>query len=423
MSNNRNPFLNKFFSWMAIGIIIYVLFFHKNEMPDGTQISSIQQIFSGQNTVPVAPPGAPEGTVTPAPAEAVQQPANIEPVQPKEENQFAKLLAETQQGTFEQHMNEMARKQGNSIANFLQNISGVSSEEVLEGNGPEAHCGQKVTVHYTEYLPDGSTAFSTRDKSPVTFTIGDGTVIKGLEFGVEGMKKGGIRKLRVPSRFGHDEAKFHSDKIPEKTNVSIDIELIDFTPTFKAKETGFGLKSFDDAGGMSIEDGVSCGDTVMVNYKIWDIETGALLASTLVKDPETKDPKKAKDEPSKKKFAESISQPVIFKLGGGDAPYGMELGILNSRDKTNRSMKRGGKRTMIVPAYLLKTMDNKSPSPEIVDTKLPNKTVLIELELLEKIKDKEPEVSKEEPAAPVVEAPIITDIKVSPVPAESKPAN
>lgn len=39
---------------------------------------------------------------------------------------------------------------------------------------------------------------------PVTFTVGDGTALPGLETGIVGMKKGGIRRIIVPPELGYN---------------------------------------------------------------------------------------------------------------------------------------------------------------------------------------------------------------------------
>ena len=57
-----------------------------------------------------------------------------------------------------------------------------------------AHRGNTVTVRYSGYLNCGE-AFQTDVKTDIT--LGQRRVIAGLERGVEGMRVGGIRTLRV----------------------------------------------------------------------------------------------------------------------------------------------------------------------------------------------------------------------------------
>ena len=56
------------------------------------------------------------------------------------------------------------------------------------GTGPEAHSGQKVTVHYTGWLTSGKKFDSSVGGKPFPFRIGGGDVIKGWDEGVAGMK-------------------------------------------------------------------------------------------------------------------------------------------------------------------------------------------------------------------------------------------
>ena len=77
--------------------------------------------------------------------------------------------------------------------------NGLVIEELVIGEGTEAQDYNKVVVNYTGTLEDGSVFDSSLnpDREPFTFTLGVGSVIKGWELGVKGMKVGGIRKLKI----------------------------------------------------------------------------------------------------------------------------------------------------------------------------------------------------------------------------------
>ncbi len=69
--------------------------------------------------------------------------------------------------------------------------SGLQYEDIVEGTGQTPQPRQKVTVHYTGTLTDGTKFDSSRDRNqPFSFTIGVGQVIKGWDEGVAGMKVG-----------------------------------------------------------------------------------------------------------------------------------------------------------------------------------------------------------------------------------------
>lgn len=67
--------------------------------------------------------------------------------------------------------------------------------------------GCEVTMHYRLSLPDGTVADETEDGEPLTFTMGDGTLIQGLELMLYGMKPGEKQCLAIEPRdaFGFPE--------------------------------------------------------------------------------------------------------------------------------------------------------------------------------------------------------------------------
>ncbi len=98
-------------------------------------------------------------------------------------------------------------------------------DEVV-GTGPEAKTGDKVKVHYTGRLMNDKEFDSSIGKEPFEFTIGQGSVIKGWDEGVPGMRVGGKRKLVIPWKMAYGEAG-SGDKIPPKAALKFDIELIE----------------------------------------------------------------------------------------------------------------------------------------------------------------------------------------------------
>lgn len=59
--------------------------------------------------------------------------------------------------------------------------------------------GDKVSIHYTGTLSDGSVFDSSEGREPLEFAYGEGQVIAGLESGMEGMEVGDKRVVEVPS--------------------------------------------------------------------------------------------------------------------------------------------------------------------------------------------------------------------------------
>jgi len=69
-----------------------------------------------------------------------------------------------------------------------------------------------VTLHLSLGLEDGTIAESTFADEPLTFTMGDGTLVEGLELGLYGLKAGDTQRLVLEPEqaFGlHDPARLH----------------------------------------------------------------------------------------------------------------------------------------------------------------------------------------------------------------------
>jgi peptidylprolyl isomerase len=80
--------------------------------------------------------------------------------------------------------------------------------EIVEGDGPVAKSGDKVSVQYVGVGFDTEKEFdsSWSRNEPFSFTLGGGEVIKGWDQGVEGMKVGGRRELLLPASLAYGAA-------------------------------------------------------------------------------------------------------------------------------------------------------------------------------------------------------------------------
>lgn len=72
--------------------------------------------------------------------------------------------------------------------------AGVEYEDVKIGDGPSADRGVKVDIRYNLYLNRGQLI---QENQEYSFRVGKRRLIPGLEYGVEGMRVGGERRLRV----------------------------------------------------------------------------------------------------------------------------------------------------------------------------------------------------------------------------------
>ena len=104
--------------------------------------------------------------------------------------------------------------------------SGLQYEDIVEGTGAMPQKGQRVTVHYTGTLEDGTKCDSSRDRNrPFSFTIGVGQVIKGWDEGVMTMRVGGQRKLTIPPELGYG-TRGAGGVIPPNATLLFDVELL-----------------------------------------------------------------------------------------------------------------------------------------------------------------------------------------------------
>jgi FKBP-type peptidyl-prolyl cis-trans isomerase len=98
-------------------------------------------------------------------------------------------------------------------------------EDIKTGTGPAAKQGDRVKVHYTGTLLDGTKFDSSLDRGePFEFTLGRGEVIKGWDQGVVGMKKGGKRRLTIPSELAYG-TRGMPPKIPPDATLKFEVEL------------------------------------------------------------------------------------------------------------------------------------------------------------------------------------------------------
>lgn len=104
--------------------------------------------------------------------------------------------------------------------------SGLKIIDEVVGTGPSPKPGQRVTLHYTGKLENGTKFDSSVDSGqPYEFTIGVGNVIQGWDEGIMTMKVGGKRKLIIPPELGYGAAG-RPPKIPPNATLIFDIELL-----------------------------------------------------------------------------------------------------------------------------------------------------------------------------------------------------
>ena len=101
------------------------------------------------------------------------------------------------------------------------------------GEGKEANAGSTVTVDYTGWLYDPAAPDKKGKKfdrsldrgDPFAFVLGRGSVIRGWDEGVKGMKEDGQRTLIIPSDMAYGN-RGAGGLIPPGATLVFDVELI-----------------------------------------------------------------------------------------------------------------------------------------------------------------------------------------------------
>ena len=102
----------------------------------------------------------------------------------------------------------------------------LTIEVLTEGTGEPAKVKDKITVHYTGWLEDGTKFDSSVDRGlEFIFTLGVGQVIQGWDEGMLGAKVGEKRKLTIPSALAYGETGMGSI-IPPNSTLIFEVEII-----------------------------------------------------------------------------------------------------------------------------------------------------------------------------------------------------
>lgn len=128
-----------------------------------------------------------------------------------------KTETETQTNNFDQNEDSSNKE--------LTTVNELLIVDEIKGTGAEAINGKNITVYYTGKLTNGLIFDSSEGKEPFTFTLGAGTVIKGWDQGLVGMKVGGKRILTIPASLAYGDRATGS--IPAGATLIFNVELLE----------------------------------------------------------------------------------------------------------------------------------------------------------------------------------------------------
>lgn len=103
---------------------------------------------------------------------------------------------------------------------------GVEYEDLEVGDGTAADRGCTVEVEYSLFLNRGDCVEKDRRYA---FRIGERRAIAGLEYGVEGMRAGGKRRIRVGPHLAYREAGVPAS-IPQNAVLEFHVSLLSVRP-------------------------------------------------------------------------------------------------------------------------------------------------------------------------------------------------
>ena len=99
-----------------------------------------------------------------------------------------------------------------------------------------AKAGDTVAIHYTGTLTDGTKFDSSEGRDPLSFTLGSGQIIKGLDAAVTGMDEGAEATVTIPADEAYGQAdpnqvqQVPRETIPDEIPLEVGLQLQAQTP-------------------------------------------------------------------------------------------------------------------------------------------------------------------------------------------------
>lgn len=104
-------------------------------------------------------------------------------------------------------------------------VTQLKIQDLRPGTGAVAQAGDNLSMNYKGSLLNGEVFDQSYGRAPFDFELGAGSVIKGWDQGIVGMKEGGKRKLTIPASLGYGE-QGSPPKIPGGATLVFEVELL-----------------------------------------------------------------------------------------------------------------------------------------------------------------------------------------------------
>lgn len=104
-------------------------------------------------------------------------------------------------------------------------LTGCASTDEATNGASGAAVGDRVQVHYTGKLNDGTVFDSSKDREPLAFVIGDGNMIAGFDEAVRGMVVGQIKRVTIPAAEAYGPYREDLVVVLPREELAEDIEL------------------------------------------------------------------------------------------------------------------------------------------------------------------------------------------------------
>lgn len=141
------------------------------------------------------------------------------------ENQTKEIQQHEKEESSEEEFDDSVTLQDSSTKPLATKIlqKGLKIIELRYGNGPSVKPGHLVSITYIGRI--GGHVFDASIKKPLNFRLGVGSVIKGLDLGLKGMKLGGRRKIIIPPHLGYGVSG-SPPVVPPNATLEFEVEII-----------------------------------------------------------------------------------------------------------------------------------------------------------------------------------------------------